>query len=169
MEAMVRKLALLLASFSAITGLLTLTAVAGPEDKVTATVTAVVISVNVSPESVSYGSQPIGQTDAVPNNMPLTIKNDGTVNERFSFRGTHSQDWTLGSPQGPNTFVHKYSTSGSPGTFTALTTSNQELAQTVMPNGEINLHLRMDLPTAPTVTTTQSTDVFVVATLTTLP
>ena len=164
-EFVLKKLALIFATVAALGGFLVLPAMAGPDDTVNATVTAVVISVNVSPNSISYGSQPLGKTNAVPSPMPLDVVNDGTVPVNFSIRGSDSQAWTLASSQGGNQFVHKFSTSGPTGTYTALTTSNQSLfGSSVAPAGVVNVDMRMDLPTSTASTAEQSTIITVVAT-----
>jgi hypothetical protein len=159
MEATVRKLALLLASFSAITGLLTLTAVAGPEDTVTATVTPVVISVIVTPDSVDYGPVQLNTSNAVPTGSPLDVRNNGTVLEDFEIKGSDTQNWTLAGAAGDSQFVHKFSTSGPP-SFTNMTTAFQTLASDVAhTTGVVNVHLRMDMPTQSQFTTTQTTTI----------
>ena len=164
-EAVVRKLALFLAALASITGLLTLTASAGPEDSVSATVTAVVISVNVSPNSISYGPQPVGTTNAVPSPMPLDVLNDGTVAENFQIKGSNTADWSLASTAGTNQYVHIFSTDGPTGTYKALTTTNQALySGSVAPAGVVNVDLRMDLPTLTAATTQQTATVTVLAT-----
>ena len=160
-----KKLALIVSLAVSLGAALAMSATAGPEDTVSATVTAVVISVNVSPNSISYGSQPLGTTNAVPSPMPLDVLNDGTVSENFAIRGSNTTAWTLASTQGANQFAHRFSTSGPTGTYTALTTSNQSLfSGSVAPAGVVNVDLRMDLPTSTSSTAEQTTTLTVVAT-----
>ena len=159
-----KKLALIVSLAVSLGAALAMSATAGPEDTVSATVTAVVISVNVSPNSISYGSQPLGKTNAIPSPMPLDVLNDGTVTENFAIRGSGTAAWTLAATQGADQFAHRFSTSGPTGTYTALTTSNQTLFNSVAPTGVINVDLRMDLPTTTSSTAEQTTTLTIVAT-----
>lgn len=155
-----KKPIILLSLVAALVGALTLPALAGDTGTVTATVSAVVISVQVSPTSISYGTLPVGSTNAAPlSGSPLDVTNNGTVAEDFDIVGFDTDDWTLKSAAGANQYVHRFSTNGT--TFTALTTVYQDLASDVQANGlgVINVHLRMDLPLTTSTANTQSAKV----------
>lgn len=161
-----RKLAFFLAAFAAITGSLTLTAVAENPATVNATVTALTISVSVSPNSVAYGTRQVGTADAIPSPAFFTATNNGNVNENFAIRGSDTAAWELNGTAGPDTYVHRFST-GSQGPWTTLDeTTSSSLVSGVTPTGNVQVFLNMDLPTSTTANGQQNAAVTIIATQT---
>jgi hypothetical protein len=161
-ERALKRRVLLFAVFAAIAGGLMLPALAD-EKTVNATVTAVLISVSVNPTAVSYGTLPVGTTNATPTPGSFTATNTGNVNENFSLRGASTANWALGPTAGANTYVHRFGTS-SGAVNTALSGSNQAVLAGVVPSGNGDIFLKMDLPTSSTFSSQQTAAVIVVAT-----
>jgi len=156
-------LSLLLATV-ALTVVLTLQAEADEQKTVNATVTALLISINVSPTLVEYGTQVVGATNVAPSPAFFGVTNTGNVNEKFMIKGADTANWALAGGAGTDAYVHRYSTSGSPGSFVALTTTNQTMFSSVVPTGGIDVYLNMDLPTVTTAGGSQTAAVTVIAT-----
>jgi hypothetical protein len=154
-----------LASFFVALGLilagLTVPVLGEGSDQVSATVSAKVISVNISVASVSYGALQVGTTMATPTPASFSVVNDGNVAERFNIKGSNTTAWTLGAVQGPNTYVHRFSTNGT--NFSALTLSDQQLFASVAPNADILVYLNMDLPTTTSTGAQQTAVVTIIA------
>lgn len=164
-----KKLALALGALAILGGALALPISAAEESTVNATVMPILISLNVSPTAIGYGSKPLGATNVTPDSLPIAVTNTGSVDEKFLIRGAPTANWTLAATAGANQYVHKFSLQ-SGGTYTTLTTTNQTLfpttpGQGVIPTGSLDLFLRMDLPTSSTVFTQQTASVTIVAAL----
>ena len=159
-----RKLALLMAVFGLMSGGLTLSAVADDNQTVNATVTPLLISVNVTPASVSYGTQPFSATEVVPNPASVSVTNNGSVTETFQIRGAAStpSGWTLGGTAGSNTYVHRFKLGQ--GIFAPLTISNQLLVSNVPTTSNVDVFLNLDMPTSSTFLTQQTLPVTILAT-----
>jgi len=89
-----RCFSLLLATV-ALTVVLTLQAEADEQKTVNATVTALLISINVSPTSVDYGTQAVGATNVAPSPAFFSVTNTGNVNEKFAIKGADTANWSL--------------------------------------------------------------------------
>jgi hypothetical protein len=160
----VRKLALLLATLASITGLLTLAANAENPATVTVTVTALNISVTVSPNSLTYGTRQVGVTDAIPSPAFFTVTNNGNVNENFAIKGTDSTAWELADTAGLNQYAHRFATS-SQGIFASINEDNGvNIVNGVVPTGNVDVYLKMDLPTSTSATQPQNVNVSIIAT-----
>jgi len=142
---------------------------------VTATVTVQNISVSVSDGSISYGTMAVNSwkstlsSDMPPSGDMQTATNNGNVTEDFNIKGQNSANWTLGSSQGSEQYVHQFCNdtandcSTPPTNYTALTTSYATLATGVATSGTIDFQLRLGTPTSTSSYTQQSVDVTVQA------
>lgn len=137
---------------------------------VAATVTAQNVSVTVTSGTVAYGALAANtskSTIATDLNNTQVASNSGNVPEDFVIAGTNSTGWTLGATAGVNTYVHQFCTTGCttpPTNFTALTTSNQALANILAAGATQNFDLRITTPTSSSVTTQQAVNVVITAT-----
>lgn len=137
---------------------------------VAATVTAQNVSVTVTSGTVAYGALAANtskSTIATDLNNTQVASNSGNVPEDFVIAGTNSSSWTLGATAGVNTYVHQFcitSCTTPPTNFTALTTSNQTLANIVAAGATQNFDLRITTPTSSSVTIQQSVNVTITAT-----
>lgn len=128
---------------------------------VTATVTAQNISVAVTDGAVSYGTVSTSATQDTTTsgvNDSQTADNDGNVTEDFNVRGFDTAAWALAGTAGSEAYTHKFCTvdcDTSP-TWTALTTSYQQLANDVADTGDQIFDLEIGTPTS-TATYTQQT------------
>ena len=122
------------------------------EDTVTCTVSAYLVSVNVTDGAVAYGALEVGTSSSTLDLTDTqTATNDGTVAEDFSIKSSDATrgggtTWTLvtGTP-GDNEFKHEFSTTGSfPGT--AMTTSYTSLATDVGTSGSQDFDLQITMP-----------------------
>lgn len=139
------------------------------EDSVTAKVTPGVVSATVSPTDFNYGYVPLstsktshdaGETSGIT----ATV---GTVNTDLDIRGANAPGatgtWTLAGAIGSDTYVHEFGAGADPGSWTALTTSNDSLTTGVSPNGSYVFGLRITAPSSSTIVEEYSAPVTVVA------
>jgi len=152
--------------------------IAAGEEVVTATVTPEIVSLTVDTPTVAYGTLALSPSDAsrtTAESGVIVVTNNGTVNEDFDIKGTSTANWTLNSsPADTGTvatdqFVHRFDADATftDGTASALSTSNQALGGgNVAPAGTQDFVLQMNMPTASTVSTEQSTTVTILATAT---
>lgn len=141
---------------------------AASTDSVTATVTAQNISVSVADGTVSYGTlSTSANQDTTSGNLndSQTATNDGNIAEDFNIQGQDSANWTLAGAAGADQYTHDWCTSDCDGTPTwnALTTSYQQLANSVAASGNQAFDVRIGTPTSSTNYTQQSVDVTVQA------
>ena len=136
------------------------------EASVSATVTPQLVAVSVDPTSVAYGTLAVNTTDNLPTAASFDATNDGNVNADFVIKGSNTtpDNWTLAATAGSATYVHRFSSTGSGGTFTALTLTNQTLASAITAGSFQTVHLNLDMPTATTATAEQTASVTVLAT-----
>ncbi len=134
------------------------------EKTVNATITPLVVSISVSPDNVSYGIRAanVGEVTSVPEKIVVT--NTGTVTQNLQIKGSNSSsgDWLLASSAGTDQFVHLFSTNNS--SFTDMTTDYKNLQMGVIAGGNIDLYLRMVVPTVITKTAVQTLPVKVLST-----
>lgn len=133
---------------------------------VTATVTVQNISVTVTDGSVSYGTMANNASAGTNPADTQTATNNGNVTEIFYIKGQNTANWTLGATAGSDQYVHKFCTATcgtAPTNYTALTTSNQELAASVASSGTQTFDLYLTTPNPSTVYTQQSVDVTITA------
>jgi hypothetical protein len=138
--------------------LLPATVFAADTGTVTCTVSAVMVSVSVSPGSVAYGTVNVGATkDTLSDpNQTLTATNDGSAAEDFKIKSSDatgsSQNWTLADTASAEHFTHKVSTnSGSSwpivmqpaGTYFTLATG-------IAHSGSQTFDLQIGMPTSTT-------------------
>ncbi len=151
---------LVLASLS----LLIAIAVIAAEGSVTATVTIENVAVSVTDGEVVYGTLGLNtSTDTVALGDSQTVSNDGNVDADFTTAGQDSATWTLAGTAGSDQYKHEFS-SDSGSTWTALTTSYQDLALSVATSATVGLDLQITTPTATSSYEEQSVDVTVQAT-----
>jgi hypothetical protein len=132
------------------------------EQTVSATVTPLQISMLLSHTEITYGTraQNAGEVDA---STPVTVKNTGTVAERFLIRGGNSVsgDWTMNGTPGTDRFVHRYFVgSNNP---SDLTTSNAIMSSNVQPQADIQVSFRLVVPTVITKTAQQTLPIYITA------
>jgi len=143
---------------------------AATSDSVTATVSAQYLAVSVSDGVITYGSLGTDATeDTTTNGLDdsQTATNDSNVTADLEISGQDSTDWTLGGTAGSDVYTHKFCTSdcdgGSP-SWTALTTSYQDLATGVSASDTQDFDLQVGTPTTNTASGSQSVDVTVLVT-----
>jgi hypothetical protein len=158
-----KRLAVFLGFLMSIAGsLLAFPVGAADNTTVNATVQPLLLAVSVSQSSVNYGTKTLGATGVASSPMYVTVNNDGSVAEKFNVKGANSSGgWQLGATQGTNTYVHRVSTDGS--SFTALTTSDNQLISNIPSGSNFNLYFQLDLPTSPTSITQQILPVTITA------
>jgi hypothetical protein len=162
----VRRAVFVIAIAATLASTLGLTIFADDTKTVNATVTPAIITVNVSPSTVTYGTKQIGATNVPSNPDHFAATNAGSVPEDFVIKGANTVGgaWTLAATAGEDTYVHRFSLNGS--IWTALTTTNQALGSNVTPGtGEVDVFLQMDLPTSSASTAQQTAPVLVTASL----
>jgi hypothetical protein len=166
----VRKPVSVLAILVLFTAALTLPAIADDSKTVNATVTPLIIALNVDPASVSYGTRPLAMT-AIDADTPFNVINTGSVPEQFHIRGANSTPggWSLGLTAGNDAYVHRFRVSTT-GNFLELASGNKLLRSNVPPDssapgiGTIQVYLQLDMPTTTTSTVQQTLPVTVIAT-----
>jgi hypothetical protein len=133
------------------------------EKTVSASITPLVISLSLTPDSITYGTKQAGIGEVVSVPESVTVKNTGSVAQDFKIRGGNSlsSQWTLAATAGQNQFVHLFSTSTS--NFQTMTTSPQTLFSNVAPNGDFSLYTRLVMPTTITETAVQTLPIYVLA------
>jgi hypothetical protein len=162
----VKKLFVVLSLVASLTTALYLTSSA--EDKtVNATITPLVISLEVSATTVDYGTREANAGEVVANPSQILVTNTGTVNENFLITGANSASgqWTLAATPGTNEFVHLFSQDNS--NFVNMTTTAKPFRSTVAPEAEVPLYLRLNVPTTITQTAVQILPVKITAIQTT--
>lgn len=122
---------------------------------VSCTVSAVLVSVNVTDGSVAYGTLALNATKSTINlSDTQTATNSGTVAENFTIKSSNATriggtNWTLASTIGSNQYKHEFSTNSSfPGT--AMTTSYQTLKTNVAASGNQTFDLQITMPISTT-------------------
>lgn len=135
---------------------------------VTATVTAQNIAVSVADGTVAYGTIAVGgaastTADSIDNSQTAT--NDGNVTSDLDIKGQNSSNWILSGSVGADQYIHQFCTSNCDAgpTWTALTTSYQELATSIAAAGTQVFDLKITLPSSSSNYTEQSVDVTVLA------
>jgi len=123
---------------------------------VTATVTPKVISVTVSPTTISYGTVQLGKNDVSPTpDTEVIVTNNGTVNEKLSIKGANASalvggvtyTWILSSSTtGENLFMHKRAMSPYE-SWSALSTGYVQFVASESPAGSRNLKFTISMPT----------------------
>lgn len=135
----------------------------GPDNKTLgATITPLVISLTITPNTVTYGTRAPNVGTIASNPAMVTIANTGSVAENFQVKGgdSLSGDWKLGSSIGQDQFVHTVS----PGSGeTMLTTSYQNFATNIGPTENVNLFPTLTIPSTITKTAPQTLPIFVLA------
>jgi hypothetical protein len=121
---------------------------------VTCTVTAVLVSVTVTPGSVAYGTLALGaNTTTLALAATQTAINSGTVAENFTIKSSNATraggtNWTLvTTTPGSNEFKHEFSTN-SGGVWTAMTTSYTTLKTNVAVSSNQTFDLRITMPSS---------------------
>ena len=134
---------------------------------VNATVTVQNISVSVAPGTVAYGTLALGASKSTCDlNDTQIVTNDGNVAETFNVKGSDSNNWTLGSSPGTDTYVHKFSSSTCTVNWDeapALTTNYQTLATNIAASSTIPLNLQVTTPSSTSYYNQQSFSVTVQA------
>ena len=134
---------------------------AAQTSNVTATVTAQNISVAVTDGSVSYGTIATSSTQSTTTsgvNESQTATNDGNITEDFNVRGFDTAAWTLAGTAGSEQYTHSFCTSNCDAapTWTAMTTSYQQIANDIAATNNQVFDLQIGTPTS-TATYTQQT------------
>jgi hypothetical protein len=174
MEAKMKKRVLALLGVVALVGLLLPAVVFSAEGTVTCTVSAVLVSLTVSPGSVDYGALPLQATRNTallnqwsnPLGMEIpqtqTITNTGTVQEDFRIKTSNAvgaANWTLHpTTLGADTFMHAWKWDNTPYTgldvitFTQWTAANTYVVSgfDVPPGEQRYLELQIGMPTSVT-------------------
>lgn len=133
---------------------------------VTATVTVENVSVSVTDGSVAYGTLSTNTSAGTNGSDTQTATNDGNIAEDLLIKGANTTAWTLGATAGSDQYTHKFcvsSCTSAPTNFTALTTSNQNLATSVAASGTQTFDLYITTPTSSSSYTQQSASVTITA------
>jgi hypothetical protein len=122
------------------------------EKTVNTTVTPVVIAISVPSTTLNYGNLPLGTQNAVPNPTNFTVTNDGTTFVNLLISGENTQGgWTLASAQGQDKYVHRYSISGTQGSWSPMSTTPETLKANLPPTDggpdQQSVFLQLDMPT----------------------
>jgi hypothetical protein len=146
-------------------GALTFPAIADDSKTVNATVTPIVIAVNVDPPTLSYGTKEVGKTAQIPNPPGFVATNSGSVPENFLIRGAASTPggWILASTAGANAYVHRYKVNGA-GSFAPITTTAAQIHGNLSPSSSVVIDLELDMPITTTSVVEQTLPVTIVAT-----
>jgi hypothetical protein len=129
---------------------------------VAATVTPQNISVTVTDGAVAYGTIDVSaskDTTSGSTDDSQTATNDGNVAEDFNIKstnGTGGTTWTLAGSVGADQYKHSFCTagSGSPDpcdtspTWTAMTTSYQQVGNAIAASGTKKFDLKIDTPSS---------------------
>jgi hypothetical protein len=132
--------------------------------QVTIPSSAIVSVVLTSDGTVAYGLvAPGGTTSTIALSDGQLAENDGNVTEIFNIKGQDTScPWTLAGSSGSEQYQHEYSTTT--GSFWGtLTTSYQTMSTGVAASSDVDLDLRITVPTATACFTQQSTDVTIQA------
>jgi hypothetical protein len=180
----VKKLSISLTTVLALAALLYLPA--GADDDLTATITPLVLSVEVSPSSIAYGTLPLSNNDIdrrLAMSQTITADNLGS-DAKFVIRGsdatTLTQDhanWTLDCSSdttgivGQDQFVHRFKVGSQPdfnqsGAHTLCSTANggsKELSPNVISGTDVEFTLQLAMPIGSTGQSQRSTTVTVIA------
>ncbi len=137
---------------------------AAEEKTVSATITPLVVSISVSPDTVTYGTRSAGVGEVTSNPEKISVTNTGTVAQNLQIKGSNSAsgDWTLALSAGTDQFVHRFSTNNS--SYTDMTTDYKNLQMNVIAGGAIDLYLRLVVPTVITKTNVQTLPVKILGT-----
>lgn len=142
---------------------------AAQTDAVTVTVTVQNLSVAVTDGGVAYGTMTTSaQEDTTSSgvNDSQTATNDGNITEDFNILGQNTGAWTLAATAGSEQYVHEFCNNGncdSSPAWTAITTSYQQVANSIATSGTQEFDLRIGTPTSTSTFTQQSADVTVQA------
>jgi hypothetical protein len=158
----------------------------GADDgEISTTITPLVISVSVSPDTVNYGTAPMSAADnsrSTKESPTITVTNTGSVPIHVDLRGSDAEPdvngqatWTLNCEPiglgvvGTNQFVHKFGLGATPdfngsGINTLCSDSNKRLQSNLALNGQSQFMLQFAMPTASTGLGPRSSSVTVVAT-----
>jgi len=144
------------------------TAQAADTGTVTATVTAQNVAVSVADGTVTYGTLSLSgtaSTTAAGSGLDdsQTATNDGNVASTFNIKSQDSANWTLAGAIGSDDYVQEFCITDceTTPTWTALTTSYQELAAGVAAAGTQDFDLKIIVPSSSSNYTSQSVDVTV--------
>jgi hypothetical protein len=134
------------------------------EKTVNATITPLVVSISVSPDTVTYGTRSAGVGEVSSTPEKIAVTNTGTVTQNLQIKGANStsNDWTLALSAGTDQFVHRFSTNNS--SYTDMTTDYKNLQMGVISGGAIDLYLRLVVPTVITKTAVQTLPVKILGT-----
>ena len=159
---------------------------AGADDTVTASVTPLVLSVEVNPGTVDYGTLSMSNDNidrTVLSSVTITAENAGS-NAKFMIRGSDAvspdpgnTDWALNCDSdvtgtvGSNQFVHRFKLGNQPsfdepGAHTLCSDENggsKELSPLIMAGVNTEFTLQIAMPTDTTGTAQRSTTVTVIA------
>ena len=132
--------------------------------QVTMASSAVISVVLTSDGTVAYGLiAPGGTTSTIALSDSQVAQNDGDVTADFNIKGQNTAcPWTLSGSAGSDQYKHEYSTTT--GSFWGtLTTSYQMMSSGVAASADVDLDLRITVPTVTACFTQQSTDVTIQA------
>jgi hypothetical protein len=166
--ALLKKAILVLSSAASLACGLVATSFAESDDTINATVTPVSIAINIMEAGpLAYGKVPLGTIGAIPAPSNFTVENTGSSNVDLQIAGLNtSGGWTLGSSQGPDTYVQYYSLSGTPTSWTplSLTATTFKVNLPSSSSNQQSVFLKMDMPTSTNTFIQQTMPIKVTAT-----
>lgn len=130
---------------------------------VSATVTALSLSVVVEDAAVAYGSLALSasqDTQTLGDSQAAT--NTGNVQEDFNILSQNTASWTLASTIGGEQYTHEFGTDGG-STYFFMTTSYQELGPDIAVDNTRTFDLQITVPSSTSDFTQQNADVTVQA------
>jgi hypothetical protein len=164
-----KKAILVLATAASLACGLVATSFAESNDTINTTVTPVSIAIDILETGpLAYGNLPLGTTGALPTPSNFTIMNSGSTMVDLQIAGFNTiGGWTLGSSQGPDTYVQYYSVSGSSGSWTPLSLTATTFKQNLPSSGsnQQSVFLQLDMPTTTNSFNQQTMPVKVTATI----
>jgi len=153
-------------ALSVILGLVAMTSIALAEP-VSVSVTPSVLAISVTDGSVDFGKVPYGGKQNTFNiaSQEQIVANTGSVSANILLDATGSANWTLAATAGSEIFASQYflSDGGTP-TWTALTGTATDSTVDLAAGTDIDLNLKIDMPTDSVVITSQTYTVNVTAT-----
>lgn len=139
---------------------------AASTDSVTATVTAINVSVSVSDGGVLYGTMALNTTADTTSgdlNDTQTATNDGNVEEDFNIMGVDSAAWELGDTNGADQYRHQFSLDGGTGWTPFNEDGYTTLTTNIATSGNDTFDLQIQTPTSTSSYLEQTVDVTVQA------
>jgi hypothetical protein len=119
---------------------------------VDATISTELIAIQLSEDTLDYGTLDAGALDQRPNPLGFDVDNVGTVPVDVGIRGdnttTTGTPWVLAGTPGQDQYVHRASMSSSISSPVTLTTSAQQIHTNILVDTDVrSIFFSLDMPT----------------------